>query len=116
MAKRVLVGSLAVFALVAAVLWVPWATEKRTVAASTPVPPPLYGITRAPLGPGQRACMKQVTLDPLSQVGQIGADTGGKPGPALDIAASGPGYWARARVPAGYRDTAALRFRITPPK
>jgi hypothetical protein len=116
MDRRILAAGLALFVIAGAILWIPWATEKRGVVASTAVAPPLFGITPAPLAPGHTACLKQVTLDPLSQIGEIGVTTGGKPGPPLEITASGPGYRATSRVPAGYTDTAALHFPLTPPR
>jgi hypothetical protein len=116
MRRRPALIALAAFVVIAAILWVPWATTKRTVVASTPVPPALFGVTPAPLKPGQNACMSQVTLDPMSQVAEIGVNTSGKPGPPLDVVASGPGYRATARVPAGYTDTPALHFDMTPPR
>jgi hypothetical protein len=116
MHRRVLAAGLGLFVIAAAILWIPWATEKRGVVASTAVSPPLFGITPAPLAPGHTACMNQVTLDPLTQIGEIGVTTGGKPGPPLEIAASAPGYRAISRVRAGYTDTAALQFTLTPPR
>ena len=113
--RNVLIGA-AVFVALAAVLWLPWATEKRVVVASTPDPPALFGVTPAPLKPGQTACMQQVTLDPLSQVAEIGVATGNKPGPPLDVVAKGPGYRATTQIPAGYRDTPSLRFDLQPPR
>lgn len=115
MDKRILAGGLILFAIAAAILFVPWATEKRPVVASTAVPPALFGITPAPLKPGQKACMSQVTFDPQSQVGQIGVATGRKPGPPLAITASASGYHATARIGPGYTDTQALGFNLTPP-
>jgi hypothetical protein len=116
MDKRVFGGGLALFALIAAILFVPWATESRTVIASIPVAPPLFGITPAPVGPGKQACMTQVTFDRFSQIGRIGATTGGKPGPAITITASGPGYRATSSIPAGYGDDTGLQFQLTPPQ
>jgi hypothetical protein len=116
MDRRILAAGLALFAIAAAILFVPWATEKRPVVASTGVPPALFGITPAPLKPGQNACMQQVTFDPLSQVGQIGVATGKKPGPPLAITATAPGYRATSRIAPGYTDTQALYFDLTPPR
>jgi hypothetical protein len=115
MPKRVFIAGLAAFAIIGAILWVPWGTEKRTLPSSTAVPPALFGITPAPLGAGQTACLEQVTMDKLSQVGQIGAQTGGKPGPRLSITATGPGYRATSKVDRGYTDDAAIQFALTPP-
>jgi hypothetical protein len=116
MAKRVFGIGLAIFVVVGAILWIPWATQKRQVIASTPVPPALFGITPAPLKPGSNACMSLVTFDPDTQVGEIGADPGKKPGPPLAIVATAPGYRATARIPGGYKYSPALQFNLTPPK
>jgi hypothetical protein len=117
MRSRRLWIALGALVAIAAVLWIPWATKQRTVVDSTPVPPALFSVTPAPLGPGQTACMQQVTLDSLSQVAEIGVATGGKPGPPLEVTASGPGgYRATTRIPPGYTDTPGLRFPLTPPK
>jgi hypothetical protein len=118
MPRRATFAALGIVALLAAFLWIPWATEKRVVVASTPVPPALFSVTPIPLGPGQSACMNQVTLDPNSQIVEIGVDTGGKPGPPLDVAATGRGYRATTRVPGGYTDTngPALQFGLEPPR
>jgi hypothetical protein len=117
MRNRTALIGLGVFVVVAAILFVPWATKDRGVIASTPVPPPLFSVTSIPLKPGQTACMNQVTFDPLSQVAEIGVGTGGKPGPPLMATLSGPGYRSVARVPAGYTDKngPALRFDVQPP-
>jgi hypothetical protein len=116
MDRRIFAGGLALFAIAAAVLFIPWSTEKRTVVASTQVPPALFGITPAPLKPGQNACMQQVTFDPLSQMGQIGVATGGKPGPPLAITATAPGYRATSQIAPGYTDAQALYFNLAPPR
>src|SRR3954452_13957150 len=116
MRRRTVLVAIGAFVALAAILWLPWATKKRPVVASTPVPPALFSVTPAPLKPGQRACMVQVTLDPLSQVAEIGVNAGKKPGPPLDVVASGPGYRATTHVAGGYSDTPALRFVVAPPK
>src|SRR4051794_27813173 len=110
MRRRSWLIAIGVFVALGAVLWLPWATEKRAVVASTPVPPALFGVTPAPVKAGQTACMDQVTLDPRSRVAEIGVATGNKPGPPLEVVATGPGYRSTARVPQGYTDTASLRF------
>ncbi|HVI36134.1 MAG TPA: hypothetical protein VM684_07885 [Gaiellales bacterium] len=102
-------------AIVAAALWLPWATKERVVVAATPVPPPLFGITPAPLKGGSTACMQQVTFSPETQIGEIGVATGGKPGPPLTITASAHGYHASARIGAGYQDDPAVRFPLLAP-
>lgn len=115
MAKRVWIGGLVVFALVAAIVWVPWFTEKRTVIAATPVTPPLFGVTPVPLGPGKAACLDELTLAPEMEIGQIGVRTDAGPGPALEVTVEGDGYRDTTRIPGGYEPTQALQFRLEPP-
>jgi len=116
MRRRSVLIAIGAFVALAAIFWLPWATKKRPVVASIPVPPAQFTVTPAPLKPGQTACMTQVTLDPLSQVAEIGVNTGKRPGPPLDVVATGTGYRATTHVPGGYTDTPALRFFLTPPK
>lgn len=109
-----MLAGLAVFALIAAVLWIPWATEARVVTAATPVPPPLFGVTPIPLKGGSTACLTTVTFDRHTQIGEIGVATGGKPSPPLVITASAPGYRATTRI-AGYAEGHSVRFTIATP-
>jgi hypothetical protein len=107
---------LAVFVVLAAVLWIPWATKSRVVTAATPVPPALVGYVPAPLKARATGCMSSVTFSPQTQIGEIAVVTKGKPGPALAITAKAAGYRASAQVAAGYRDDDALRFDLATPK
>jgi hypothetical protein len=115
MDRRAIGAMLTLIAVAAAVLWIPWATKDRVVLASTPVPPPIFSITPAPVKGGSLACMQQVTFDPHTQIAEIGLTTGGRPGPPLEITAEAPGYRARARIPAGYRNNPSIHFDLTPP-
>src|ERR1700741_3657628 len=99
--RRVVLIALAAFVLIAAVLWIPWATKDRVVTAATPVPPALFGYTPAPLKAGQTGCIQTVTFDSQTQIGEIALATNGKPGPALAITAKAPGgYSATSHVAA----------------
>src|SRR5215212_10406000 len=98
MRRRTLLIWACAFAVIGAVLWLPWMTKERTVVAATPVPPPLFGITPAPLKGGSTACLQDVTFSPETQVAEIGVATGGKAGPPLEITAAAPGYNATARI------------------
>jgi hypothetical protein len=113
--RRVMLIALAAFVVVAAVLWIPWATKSRVVIASTPVPAPLFGITPAPLAGGATACMQGVTFDPQTEIGEIGFNTKGKPGPRLAITASAPGYRATSQIRAGDVNNPSARFEIAAP-
>src|SRR3954471_19695658 len=115
MPRRALLVWGCALAIVAGALWLPWATEERVVVAATPVPPPLFSITPAPLKGGSTACLQQVTFSPETQIGEIGVTTGGKPGPPLAITASARGYRASVRIGAGYRDDPAVRFPLRAP-
>src|SRR4051795_7611837 len=115
MARRRMLGPLAVFAVIAAILWIPWATKERVVIAPTPVAAPLFGITPIPLKGGATACQQNVTFDPQTQIAEIGVMTPGRPGPPLAVTARATGYHVTATVPGGYRDDPALRFTIAAP-
>ena len=115
MRSRVALGALAAFAVLAAILWIPWATTERPIIASTPVPPPQFGVSPAPVRGGGTACQRNVTFYSRTKVAEIGVLTGGRPGPPLEITASAPGYRQRVLVPGGYRDDQALRFHLRPP-
>ena len=116
MDRRIALAALAAFAVIAAILWIPWATQERVVTESTPVPPPLFSVTPAPLKPRSTACQTTVTFSPETQIAEIGVTTGGKPGPPLAITATAPGYRARTSLPGGYRDDPSARFTLTTPK
>lgn len=117
MGRRVAIGALAALAVIGAILWIPWATKERVVVASTPVPPALFSITPSALAPGSTACMSGVTFTPATQIAEIGLNTGGKPGPPLDITATGPdGYLATTRINGGYPTDASAQFTIQAPK
>src|SRR5436190_8473283 len=115
MPRRWVLGGLAALTVIAAILWVPWATKKRVVIAPTPVPAPLFGVTPIPLKGGSTACQEQVTFTPQTQIGEIGLTTGGKPGPRLAITASARGYRAKSSLPAGYKDAPGAFFSIPAP-
>src|SRR4051794_14623898 len=113
MARRPLLIGLGVLAVIAAILWIPWATKERVVT-TTPVPPPLFGITPAPVKAGGTACLTNVTFTPETEIGEIGLTTNG-PGPPLDITASAKGYRAGTKIAGGYRSDPAARFTIAAP-
>src|SRR3954453_12959198 len=115
MANRWTLAALAVFAVIAAVLWILSATEDCSVIAPTPVPGPLFGSTPIPVKGGATACQQNVTFNSQTQIAEIGVTTGGKPGPALAIKADAPGYHVRSAGPGGYHDEPALRFDLAAP-
>ena len=115
--RRVMLIALTATAVVAAALWIPWATKARTVIASTPVPPPLNNYTPAPLKGGQTGCMQTVTFSPATQVGEIALVTRGAAGrgPQLDITAKAPGYRAATEIGAGWVTDDTVRFNLATP-
>lgn len=62
MDKRLLLLALAVYALVAAALFGPWAGRDREVVAATPSHPPLYQRVPVALEPSRPLCVRPVTL------------------------------------------------------
>jgi hypothetical protein len=105
----------AVACLVAAALFVPFLARGRTLIASTPSPRPLFSVSFAALPPGGRLCASDVTIPHDARVLHVQARTFGRPGPALAVTLSAPGYAARARVAAGYPDETTLAVPFRPP-
>src|SRR3954452_10080707 len=116
MAERTALIGFGVFAVIAAILWIPSATKERVVIGSTRVPPSLFSITPAPIKPGGTACLTNVTFSPATEIGEIGLATGKKPGPPLETTATPPhGSLATARIAGGYPDDPSARFTLHPP-
>jgi hypothetical protein len=115
MRSRVVIGALAAFAVLAAILWIPWATEKRAIVASTPVPPPVFGITPVPVKAGSTACLQNVTFYSRTRIGELSVTNTRGGGSPLAITATAPGYRSTARVPGGYDPDGAIRFGLARP-
>ena len=104
MARRALWVALAV--VVALALWrvVPYATEDRTVIASTVAAEPIAAADPLGLPGGSEVCFAQVTFVPNGEVLHFTVSDGPEEGPPLEVRMeSGGAFTARAQVPAGYR-------------
>lgn len=97
--KRAAVLALVLYAVGAAVFFVPFLTREREVFASTPNPPPLFEVTQLSLSPGVEVCVTEVPLGPDSDVLRLrSASEVLRPGPDLDVDVSGPGYRYTGRL------------------
>jgi len=97
--------------------WVPYLTRQRDYAASVAQPLPISQPAFVVLGPSQRACFGPVALTTDSGEGRFQVGTYFRPGPAMTVTVTGPGYSQRASVPGGFADNTTLRVPVhAPPK
>lgn len=115
MGRAPVVIALLVLAGFAVFRFEPFLTKDRQVVASSPSPPPIYGMTPVAL-PGQAtACLDQMPYDTHSQVFQLSVVKAPKSSPALDITFKAKGYRDRVRIPGGYRE-GVIEVDVRPPK
>lgn len=110
-----LAAAVALLAVAAVDLFVPYLTRERTVVSGVPVPTPFSFQAPVELGTGQRLCMGEVAFDTDSEVAEFTAISEGV-GPALGISAEAPGYQASATVPGGYGAPRTLHAELNPPQ
>jgi hypothetical protein len=94
---------------------IPFMTRKRDFPASITSPPPRDVVALDVVAPGQRLCMDRITIEPRSGVARFRIGTYGKPGPALTVSLSGPGYAATKRIAAGWADNALQQVTVPHP-
>jgi hypothetical protein len=94
---------------------VPWVTKKRDFPASITSPPPRLTVALAELPGREQMCMRDVTIEPRSQLARFKVGTYGKAGPPLILAITGQGYRASGRVQGGYPDNQLLQVPVRPP-
>lgn len=97
----------------AALIWaVPFLTEDREYPAVTPQPDPLFVQSSLALGGGEEACVREVVLDPHSEVAHVRASTPGPRPMPLELML---GYGATARVAPQYADHELVAVPVRPP-
>jgi hypothetical protein len=113
--KWVLVPALLAIAFAGA-LFLRSLTEDRDLVASTPSPRPVFTVTYVDLPQGRPLCIGDVTIPHDARRLRVQVRTYGRPGPALSIALSAPGYKTQLTVPAGYPDGQLVDAPLTPPR
>ena len=94
---------------------IPFITHDRDQPAAVPSPPPLKRIALDEVPPGASVCMSDIAIEQHSEQARFQVGTFGKPGPPLDVAATGAGYRAVAHARGGYADNAVQALPIKPP-
>lgn len=114
--KLALIGAGLVL-VVAAVLWfVPYLTRERPVISSVPAPAPVAAVEGVEVPPDEQACVDEVSFDGDSEVVELTALAGKRPGPSLEVVANADGYRAETTVPGGYDRPALVRADLNPPE
>jgi hypothetical protein len=102
--------------VVASIAWfVPYLTRERETVSGVPVPPPFFSAESVGIGPGDEACISEVTFDTDSEVVELTALEAKRAGPSLELLARGEGYRAEATIEGGYERPALLRAALDPP-
>jgi hypothetical protein len=102
-------------ALFAALVLVPFLTEKRDIPAEEPSPPPLTSTDRVIVPGGGRLCMTDLAISKESRRLSFKVGTYSRPGPALAVKVKASGYSSAAEVPAGFADNSVLDVPIAAP-
>jgi hypothetical protein len=111
-----LVGA-GVVLLFACVAWFgPYLTRQRETVSSVPVPAPFFSLESLGVGPGQEACLDEVTFATDSDIVEVTALAAKRRGPPLALMAEAEGYHARTTIDGGYDRPAQLRASIHPPE
>jgi hypothetical protein len=103
--------------LVAAVLWfVPYLTREREAISSVPATAPVVAVDGVAVRPGEQACVDELAFDADSEIVELTALAGKRPGPPLEVTAEADDYRGEASVEGGYDRPAVLRAPLQPPE
>jgi hypothetical protein len=98
----------ALIGAIAAVLFGRFLLADRDLVASTPSPRPVFKISLIDVPPGEPLCITGVTIPAAARQIRFQVGTFGRPGPALDVELTAPGYRGRVLVAGGYADSALV--------
>jgi hypothetical protein len=115
MRRAVVLTSVVVLAVGLAVIGAGWLTRDREYVAVTPQPESPAVVRSIQLEPDSRACMNLVALDRRSEQARFRPAAAGPRAMPIELTLSGPGYFARGRLPADYRDAEVVSVPVTPP-
>jgi hypothetical protein len=107
--------ALAVLALGAVFVGVPYLVKERDYPASVPSPPPLTSVALVRVPPGESACMPYATMDPRSAEARFRVGTNGRPGVPLELRLSGVGVAQRIAIAARYADNDVVHVPVRAP-
>jgi hypothetical protein len=116
MRRGLLAGVLVLFALWFVVRAVPFLDRERPATYATPTVQPTDPTTLAPIAVkgGQSVCADHIPWGPDARYVQLTLTGSTRPASPLRIEASGPGYRATARLPAGTAGDVQQTIAITP--
>jgi hypothetical protein len=91
-------------------------TRKRDYVAVTPQAPTIAPPAVFVLPNGASACMDRVALDSYSEQARLQTASRGRRRVPLEVTLTGPGYQARGRIEARYRDGVTMAASVRPPQ
>jgi hypothetical protein len=119
MRRRLLAGTLVLFALWFVWKAIPWLDRARPATYATPTVQPYDPSVLAPIAVkgGKTVCTDQMPWGPDARYVQFTLTGNPKrPNPAIDVAATGPGYRATTRLAAGAAGDVLQTLKLTPAK
>jgi len=88
---------LVVFVFGAAITFLPWLTEQRTVVAGTPSLEALYSQAEVKVPARKRACIRPIAIDQNARQVRMLLHTVGRRAPVVGVTLTAPGYRATGR-------------------
>jgi hypothetical protein len=112
--RNVALTVVGVLALLALVVWIPYATRQREVVLATPGPHPIHMTTAVALPAGGKTCVDNVTLEPQLASVRTKVIKGAHGGP-VDVLIYDAGHRqiGRGTIPAGFSAPAALQTSVS---
>lgn len=93
----------------------PFVAAQRDQATEVPSPASLVATSTVPLAPRKPVCFSNAVAERHSEVIRFKVSSPAGPAPALRVTIKGPGYDARADIPAGLQDTQMAQAFIPAP-
>jgi hypothetical protein len=93
----------------------PFMAAQRDTPAEVPSPASLVSTDTVPLAPGHPACFDNAVAEHHSEMVRFKVSSPAGPAPALRATIKGPGYDAKAEIPAGLLDTQMATAYIPAP-
>jgi hypothetical protein len=114
--RRWAIGFFVLVLLVGAVKVVrPFVATQRDQATEIPSPASLVSTSTVPLAPGKPVCFDNAVAERHSEVIRFKISSPAGPAPAMRVTIKGPGYDAKADIPAGLQDTQTAQAFIPAP-
>lgn len=115
MRRWAIIGAVVVFVLGAVFVARPFVATQRDMPAEIPSPASLVSTSSVPLAPGKPVCFDNAVAERHSELVRFRVSSPAGPAPQMTVTVDGPGYDAKAVIPAGLLDTQTAQAPIPAP-